>query len=133
MSEATSSSPWEFVLVDCPQLVEAMPQRGEFAAHFRALTAGASVATFRNLGGDATLVAPAPKGPLSCYAHLAAFSRTAREAQQHELWQRVGEALVRRGRADPLWLSTSGLGVIWLHIRLDSWPKYYSYQPYRRP
>jgi hypothetical protein len=132
LTEATSSSPWEFVLVDCAQLVDATPQPGEFAARFRALTEGASVATFGNLGGDATLVAPAPKGPLSCYAHLAAFSRAAPEAQQHELWQQVGVALGSGARTDPLWLSTSGLGVTWLHVRLDSSPKYYSYPAYRR-
>ena len=133
LSLATSSSPWEFVLVDCPQLVQATPQPGEFAAHFDTLARGASIATFRNLGGDATLVAPAPKGPASCYAHIGAFSRAAPEAQQHELWQKVGEALGHDGRRTPLWLSTSGLGVIWLHVRLDSSPKYYSYPPYRRP
>ena len=29
-----------------------------------------------------------------------------------------------------LWISTSGLGVSWLHIRLDSIPKYYNYKEY---
>jgi hypothetical protein len=29
------------------------------------------------------------------------------------------------------WLSTSGLGVSWLHMRLDSTPKYYNWQPYK--
>lgn len=133
LTETTAASPWEFVLVDCPQLVGATPQPGAFADQFRTLAEGTSVATFGNLGGDATLVAPAPKGPLSCYAHLAAFSRAAPEPQQHELWQRVGVVLGSGQRTDPLWLSTSGLGVIWLHVRLDSSPKYYSYAPYRRP
>ena len=32
-----------------------------------------------------------------------------------------------------LWLSTSGLGVAWLHLRLDHEPKYYQYAPYRDP
>jgi len=31
----------------------------------------------------------------------------------------------------PTWLSTAGLGVYWLHLRLDSRPKYYRYQPYK--
>lgn len=30
----------------------------------------------------------------------------------------------------PIWLNTAGAGVPWLHIRLDSRPKYYRYQPY---
>ncbi len=31
----------------------------------------------------------------------------------------------------PLWLSTAGGGVAWLHVRLDSRPKYYGYSPYK--
>lgn len=31
-----------------------------------------------------------------------------------------------------LWCSTSGLGVYWLHIRLDQYPKYYTYRPYKQ-
>jgi hypothetical protein len=30
----------------------------------------------------------------------------------------------------PIWLSTAGMGVAWLHIRLDERPKYYSHKPY---
>ncbi len=28
-------------------------------------------------------------------------------------------------------VSTNGLGVAWLHVRLDTRPKYYTFQPYR--
>jgi hypothetical protein len=31
----------------------------------------------------------------------------------------------------PLWVSTSGLGVSWLHLRFDRRPKYYTHAPYR--
>ena len=31
----------------------------------------------------------------------------------------------------PVWLSTAGGGVAWLHVRLDDRPKYYSYAPYK--
>lgn len=31
----------------------------------------------------------------------------------------------------PIWLSTSGLGVYWLHMRLDRRPKYYTYEPFK--
>jgi hypothetical protein len=33
----------------------------------------------------------------------------------------------------PLWVSTSGLAVPWLHLRLDARPKYYGFEPYKRP
>lgn len=31
----------------------------------------------------------------------------------------------------PVWISTSGLGVPWLHVRIDDRPKYYQHAPYR--
>ena len=31
----------------------------------------------------------------------------------------------------PTWLSTAGMGVAWLHVRLDQRPKYYAHRPYR--
>ena len=31
------------------------------------------------------------------------------------------------GRQKKVWMSTSGLGVYWLHVRLDSRPKYYQF------
>ena len=37
----------------------------------------------------------------------------------------------RRLSAKPVWLSTAGAGVSWLHVRLDDRPKYYGYAPYR--
>jgi hypothetical protein len=80
-----------------------------------------------NLGGDACLVAPAPQEPPEAYARLAAFARRAATSQQHELWQAVGAAMAGRLSSAPLWLSTSGLGVDWLHVRLDKRPNYYTY------
>ncbi len=77
------------------------------------------------------LVAPAPQGPPRAYAHLAVFARHAPASQQDALWQAVGHAVADRLATEPLWLSTSGLGVGWLHVRLDERPKYYTYAPYR--
>ena len=48
------------------------------------------------------------------------------------LWQLVGAAMQRRLNTKPVWLSTAGAGVSWLHVRLDDWPKYYGYTPYRK-
>ncbi|MGB1216866.1 MAG: DUF6940 family protein [Saprospiraceae bacterium] len=30
-----------------------------------------------------------------------------------------------------MWLSTAGLGVYWLHIRMDNRPKYYKHKAYK--
>ena len=97
------------------------------------------MSAFPNLGGDAMLVAPkqdpsAPRGELA-YAHLANFVRGAPPEQVRRLWAQVGKSMERRVGAEgqagrPVWLSTSGLGVFWLHVRLDRSPKYYTYAPY---
>lgn len=121
--------PFEFVLIDAPQLVAARAEREDFDEHFKHTESG--VAEFANLGGDAWLVAPTPQAPLSAYPHLATFSRQAPQAQQHAFWQTVGAAIERRLGHQPLWVSTAGTGVYWLHVRLDTRPKYYNHGPYR--
>ena len=131
VTNATINREFEFVLVDTQHLAGVRTDQQAFANHFASAQPGASVIEFSNLGGDATLVVPCPRGPLSAYSQLSAFARRAPDEQQHQLWILVGAALERQLGAQPVWLSTSGLGIYWLHIRLDSAPKYYTHEPYR--
>lgn len=133
VTSATIGREFEFVLVDSRQLAGAHTDQRAFASHFASAQPGASVIEFANLGGDATLVVPCPREPLSAYSQISVFARHAPIDQQHRLWALVGRALERRLGTRPVWLSTSGLGVYWLHIRLDSEPKYYTHEPYRNP
>jgi hypothetical protein len=126
--DANESQPFECVFVASPSLARMRPDRGAFAEHFRR---DSRIVTFRNLGGDATLVAPCPDSTQRDYAHLAQFVRAAPKAQQDALWQAVGEAMLAGTGARPTWLSTAGHGVAWLHVRLDSSPKYYRHAAYR--
>ena len=121
---------FEFVLLDAPELAR-KPDERAFAEQFKVAAADQSVVTFPNLGNDAVLVVPCPTGLPAAYVHLASFVRLAPSAQVHELWQRVGAAMEARLTASPTWLSTAGMGVAWLHVRLDARPKYYGYAPYR--
>ena len=73
---------------------------------------------------------PSQQGAKSSYGHLASFMRHVPEEQKHNLWQKVGEVMQKNLSDAPIWLNTAGGGVPWLHIRLDSRPKYYKYQPY---
>ena len=146
---ATVGRPFEFVLVDSPWLDgEADPSA--FRSYFR--PEGQVIVPFENLGGDALLVVPSPRTGESAtgesatgesapgesatgesaYGHLAAFVRRAPLEQVHALWRCVGREVQERIGDRPLWLSTAGGGVPWLHVRLDSRPKYYCYAPYRR-
>jgi hypothetical protein len=131
VTTATAQRPFEFVLLDSPGLAH-QPDAGAFAGHFDG-TSGPDVVSFPNLGGDAILVVPRPIAAASAYGHMAAFVRQAPEPQKHALWQAVGEAMARRLGTKPVWLSTAGAGVSWLHVRLDDRPKYYGFAPYRAP
>ncbi len=125
----SASRTFECVFVRSPGLARMAPDAGAFSEHF---SPGCAVATFDNLGGDAKLVAPCPRVAPSDYAHLARFVATAPPAQHDAFWQAVGAAMEIRLGATPVWLSTAGLGVAWLHIRLDDRPKYYRHAPYAR-
>jgi hypothetical protein len=129
LTSASLTRQFEFVLLDSPGLAR-RPDPEAFAEHFGAAQAG--VAVFANLGKDAIMVVPSPLADESAYGHLAAFVRLAPEQQRHALWQAIGVAMARRVGAKPVWLSTAGAGVSWLHVRLDDRPKYYGYGPYKQ-
>jgi hypothetical protein len=129
VNSTTIGKPFECVLLDAPKLDRrADPQA--FAEHFE--DDGPSVVSFANLGRDAVMVVPRPLDNPHAYGHLAAFLRRGPEEQRDELWRCVGEAMLSRISAKPVWLSTAGAGVAWLHIRLDDRPKYYGHAPYRQ-
>jgi hypothetical protein len=131
VTRSVVSRQFEFVFVNGPQLVGIRSDQYAFANHFAAAKEGMSVIEFSSLGGDATLVVPCPGQPVSAYSQISEFSRNASDDQQHQLWGKVGTVLERQIGVEPVWLSTSGLGVYWLHVRFDSTPKYYTHEPYR--
>ncbi len=132
-TRGAADQPWQCVLVDAPALARLRADPAAFADHLHDGEDTPEVRTFDNLGGDAVLVAPCRDAGLDA-PHLLAFLRSAEPLQAHALWQAVGRAALawRAERPDPLWLSTSGLGVPWLHVRLDVRPKYYTHGPFRR-
>lgn len=135
ITRATFDRPFECVLIDSPGLAR-HPDVDAFAEHFASASAddrADGISAFPNLRGDALMVVPHPIAQPAVYPHLAAFMRAAPEAQIDALWRRVGQAVLERLGDHPLWLNTAGAGVAWLHVRLDSRPKYYRHQPYRAP
>lgn len=124
---------------DAPRLTEMSKHSIDseaFIEHFQGLALGAAGSVFANLGGDATLVSPQKMGDTDkmVYGHLAAFIRGATRDQVRQIWRMTCseyiENLHSRESRNPLWFSTSGLGVLWLHFRFDSSPKYYQFLPF---
>ena len=82
-----------------------------------------SVSSFPNLGKDALMVVPCPDVDVdtNSFSSLGPFMRDASSEQTQAFWATVGrEALkhIRSRRENPTYMSTSGLGVYWLHLRL---------------
>lgn len=128
ITQGTVDRPFTFVRIDSPTLARMHPEPEVFASYYPQAEDG--IVTFTNLGGDAVLIAPTPDEGTS-YPHLAAFSRSAPPEKRVSLWRAVGEAVKNELGDRPLWISTCGTGVAWLHVRLDSYPKYYHHHPYR--
>ena len=129
INRSTVERKFEFVLINSPELADVEPDHTDFNKYFESATE--EVITFPNLGKDALLVVPCPITDIPESTHLADFVREAPTSQQHLLWQTVGRSLQQRLNEQPIWVSTSGLDVSWLHVRLDSQPKHYCFEPYR--
>ena len=126
VSSSTLDQVYEFVLVDSPTLARVTADPSPFQSFF----GEALAVSFLNLRGDAQLVAPRPTPEVN-FPHLAAFCRLAASAQAQAFWQAVGLLFDPWVTSEIRWLSTSGLGVYWLHARWDQRPKYYTHRPYR--
>ncbi len=122
--------PFEFVVLQSKHLSQIPPDRRSFSRYFNQKTDFEDVVSFMNLGKDALLIVPSPTEN-NDYPHLAAFMALAPKEQLLSFWQCTGKTMLEYVHEKPTWLSTAGLGVSWLHLRLDSRPKYYKHRPYK--
>lgn len=128
MEQSELSNNFEFVLVKSFSIDKLIANEANFKEYF---TSDDPVVSFSNLRGDAHLIVPAPIDSQTNYAHLAAFLRTGTQTQVMAFWKRVGQEYAQLIGEKKKWLSTAGMGVHWLHVRVDSRPKYYRYEGYR--
>ena len=140
---------FEFVIIPAPSLATIRTDIGPFREKFDEQKArggsdssDSKTATFYNLGRDAMLIVPCPVNerdfatPPDYMAHLTKFMRGSSADQMKQFWTTVGRAMFQTLQESPLpnkrfWLSTSGLGVSWLHMRVDTVPKYYNWNAYK--
>ena len=124
--------PFEFVVLNAPRLDRAQDMTA-FQERFGDTPEDQLTIAFPNLGKNAILVVPTPSGQEVNHCHLGAFIRTCQAEHESSLWRQVGISMQERVSNKPVWLSTAGGGVAWLHIRLDDRPKYYGYRDYKSP
>jgi hypothetical protein len=127
----TRSRDFEFVLLDDPSFTKRKTDTEAYKSYFAPTHDENGIVSFANLSGDATLIVPSPRTTEDAYGHFASFLRKAPLLQIDAMWKKIGDVVLGTISDRPLWLSTAGGGVAWLHVRLDSTPKYYGYAPYR--
>ncbi len=123
------STDHEFVVIESPLLQSRVADPSPFHEHFR--SSRRKVISFPNLGRNGIMITPVPPQGGANYNHLVNFLRTAPHEDTAELWRVTSEALKANLETKPRWLSTAGLGVSWLHVRIDTRPKYYRHDAYR--
>lgn len=88
---------------------------------------------FLNLGKNARLVIPTKQSETEIYKHLGSFIFNATSAQIQAFFHKVGAVVQQEiEKQEIVWLNTAGMGVIWLHVRMDTKPKYYKTKNYKR-
>merc|ERR1711972_185428 len=134
MGSRSGNESFEFAILDAPGLGRHGADISPFSEHLASLSGQAVACAFANLGGDTALVAPAnATGQPADYPHLAAFLRgDAPSDQVEKTWAELGRAIAGQlEQRELVWVSTCGLAVHWLHLRVDARPKYYNWSPYR--
>lgn len=128
MTSSNLKEAYECNVINSDFLARTSPDYHTFSPYFNKEE---EVVSFSNLGHDARLIAPCPVNDNQGYAHIGSFIRQAPESQMHQLWKQTAKEMLHQMGDEPRWLSTSGSGVFWLHIRIDSVPKYYQTQEYK--
>ncbi|MEN0063640.1 MAG: hypothetical protein AAGA48_15925 [Myxococcota bacterium] len=124
--------PFEFVVLPAHGLDDYTADPDAFDEHF--VHTDEPVVCVPNLSRTALLVVPRPNRPEDPFGHLASFLRSAPPPLVQVFWRRAGLALrewMDARPTRPVWFSTAGHGVPWLHLRLDETPKYYRHRPFR--
>lgn len=129
LTNRTLEAPYECMVLGTTHFNRREVDTTSFSGH---LHKPEPVVVFDNLGRNARLVVPTLKSDQEHYKHMSAFLNFAPKDQVHALFCSLGPSVLEEvSKGKRIWLSTAGLGVIWLHIRLDTVPKYYKTKTYK--
>ncbi len=135
-----SEKQFEFVLVNAESLYRFTRGRGaegydSFSEHLDC-PSETTCCAFPNLTRSSVLIAPKPQSDqMNFYTDLASFVKNTSGEEATMLWQMVTREYIKALDMSPSqsrWLSTSGTGVPWLHVRIDNTPKYYTFAEFKK-
>ena len=123
VTKQTLDDKFEFILSAADELKNVNADKDTFQDYFRKCK-DSPVITFPNLGHNAVLVVPCPvsDSKLSQYSSIGPFMRNIEANQVHQFWIEAARTMlltIDQKGSKPTWMSTSGLGVYWLHLRWD--------------
>ena len=111
--------------IEDERLLTAKEDLKPFSEHFNKNKDEKYAISFPNLSGDTMLVVPIPRKSKR-FTNMFYFMNSASEIQKRELWKKVAiEARKFLKNNENIWISTHGLGVNYLHVRICNTPKYY--------
>ena len=95
-----------------------------FSKYFKNYKNSKKIVSFPNLSKSTQLVVPYPNENKN-YSHLQLFLQNASKQQQQNLWKKIAEVFIKEfNDNNKLYLSTHGLGINYLHIRIKGSPDY---------
>ena len=121
VSVSTLDNPFQCAIINNDGLATIKPNPKPFMEHIK--NTSEDIIVFLNTSGETILIVPTDHRKQ--YGHLAQFVHNAPDDISQNLWITVMKELKSHLSTKSLWLSTHGLGVSWLHIRIDPIPKYY--------
>jgi len=134
---------FQFVCLNAPNLEGLQADCTSFGS------AHGQIRVFPSLSRDAVLVVPPDRSAdgkevkkYASHSQISTFLRDVDSTERLRLFQELGRTLQVHvidqagnfsmlGPTVPVWVNTEGSGVPWLHLRIDTRPKYYHYDPFR--
>jgi hypothetical protein len=137
----TTEKVFEFSVTKSHALKESSQNFGKFKGILEiAFKNFQAVASFPNPSQDTVLVIPAlekdERNEIKDFKNISEFTKNASFTLQNTFWSSVARDIIDELGKDSksektVWVSTHGLGVSYLHVRIANWPKYYSCEEYK--
>jgi hypothetical protein len=122
---------YQALFIECDSLEQIDEDYSSFNQHIEKAE-DQNVTSFYNLSKSAYLIIPIPRKNKQ-FTTIKDFIDNASERQQKNFWKEVAKSIVMMlEKHDKVWVSTHGLGVPYLHIRIDTNPKYYQSKIFKK-